>query len=149
MSKPDLRALLDLFACNDSDATRPVTSDTGVLPGADAMPQPENQNASNPLPEALPVLPPLPSKAGERGAAGRGDSLRADEANAVRSQRSEYDRCMHLDMRYELHRGTRRRFFWRCAKGHAILETAYCGGRILIAPADCMDWQQWQHDGPA
>jgi hypothetical protein len=33
-----------------------------------------------------------------------------------------------------------RRFFWfRCGKGHQLIEVAFRGERVLLAPASCND----------
>jgi hypothetical protein len=60
---------------------------------------------------------------------------------------SDCTRCANLEMRAEHQVGTRRVFYWRCAKGHALLEGRNFGSRVLLAPAECdaaNDWQQWQ-----
>lgn len=53
----------------------------------------------------------------------------------------ECERCQNLDMRKELHEGSRRRFFWRCRKGHPILEAGYRGEWVRLAPPECHDFQ--------
>lgn len=60
---------------------------------------------------------------------------------------SDCTRCANLQMRAEQHVGTRRVFFWRCARGHALMEGRSFGSRVLLAPAECdaaNDWRQWR-----
>ncbi len=55
--------------------------------------------------------------------------------------------CTHLLMRVEHHEGTRRVFFWRCERGHPLLEGRNFGERVLLAPPACEttgDFSQWQ-----
>lgn len=49
-------------------------------------------------------------------------------------------RCAHIQMRFEVHDGTRRRFFWRCGKNHRQLEIGYGGERVIVAPEECTSW---------
>lgn len=56
-------------------------------------------------------------------------------------------RCRHLLMRCEHNAGTRRVFWWRCEKGHALMEGRNFGERVLLAPPACEavgDFEQWQ-----
>jgi hypothetical protein len=53
--------------------------------------------------------------------------------------------CMNLEHRCERIPGTRRLFFWRCGKGHDILEAGYHGERVWIAPPDCDDYEIKKH----
>lgn len=51
------------------------------------------------------------------------------------------DGCQHIRMIEERRDSNARRFFWfKCAKGHAIIEAAYHGERVLVAPASCGDY---------
>ncbi len=50
---------------------------------------------------------------------------------------SECMRCANLKMRVEHHEGTRRVFWWRCAKGYALLEARCFGERVVLAPREC------------
>lgn len=50
---------------------------------------------------------------------------------------SDCMRCAHLNMRAEVHEGTRRVFWWRCERGHALLEGRNFGERVLLAPPEC------------
>jgi len=55
-------------------------------------------------------------------------------------------RCANLTMRVETHPGIRRAFWWRCEKGHALMEGRNFGERVLLAPTDCDragDFRQW------
>ena len=55
--------------------------------------------------------------------------------------------CGNLTMKLEHHVGTRRVFWWRCSKGHALMEARSCGERVLIAPPECAiagDFRQWK-----
>jgi len=50
-------------------------------------------------------------------------------------------------MRTEVHMGTRRIFWWRCERGHALLEGRNFGERTLLSPPACDaagDFEQWQ-----
>jgi hypothetical protein len=57
---------------------------------------------------------------------------------------SECMRCANLSMRVEHHQGTRRVFWWRCTRGHALLEGRNYGERVMLAPPDCHDFKQRQ-----
>jgi virulence-associated protein VagC len=50
---------------------------------------------------------------------------------------SECMRCANLTMRVEHHEGTRRVFWWRCAKGYTLLEARSFGERVVLAPSEC------------
>ena len=55
-------------------------------------------------------------------------------------------RCAHLIMRVERHSGTRRIYWWRCEKGHALMEGREFGERVLLASPECdvaSDFKQW------
>jgi hypothetical protein len=55
--------------------------------------------------------------------------------------------CNHLEMREEPQPGTRRRFFWRCKRGHELLEGRNYGARIILAPPECdeaSDFRPWK-----
>ena len=56
---------------------------------------------------------------------------------------AECMRCANLRMTLEVHEGTRRVFWWRCTKGHALLEGRNYGERGMLAPPDCHDFKQW------
>lgn len=51
--------------------------------------------------------------------------------------------CANLTMRVEHHEGTRRVFWWRCERGHALMEGRNFGERVLLAPPECSDFKQW------
>ena len=56
-------------------------------------------------------------------------------------------RCRNLTMRCEIHEGTTRVFWWRFARGHALMEGRNYGERVLLAPTACGaagDFRQWQ-----
>jgi hypothetical protein len=60
---------------------------------------------------------------------------------------AECMRCANLKMRVEHPEGTPRVFFWRCAKGHALMEGRDFGARVLLAPPECEaagDWKPWE-----
>ena len=48
--------------------------------------------------------------------------------------------CKHITMATEHHEGSRRKFFWRCKRGHRQLEIGLNGERIIIAPPGCSDY---------
>lgn len=52
--------------------------------------------------------------------------------------------CANLTMRVETHEGTRRTFWWRCDRGHALMEGRNFGERVLLAPPECDEWTQWE-----
>jgi hypothetical protein len=56
--------------------------------------------------------------------------------------------CRHLLMRYERHSGTRRTFWWRCAKGHELLESRCYGERVMLAPPGCNSFERWEAGQP-
>lgn len=56
----------------------------------------------------------------------------------------ECNGCANLEMRDEWHTGTRRRFWWRCRKGHELREARRYGERVTISPPDCEDFEQWK-----
>lgn len=56
-------------------------------------------------------------------------------------------RCANLIMRCEVHEATRRVFWWRCSRGHVLLEARNYGERVLLAPPGCDvagDFKQWR-----
>ena len=46
-------------------------------------------------------------------------------------------RCEHLCMRFEHQEGSRRLWWWRCAKGYRLLEGRRVGQPIVLAPLAC------------
>lgn len=52
--------------------------------------------------------------------------------------------CTNLQMTRDRQTDAGRIWFWRCAKGYAVLETGVRGKRVVLAPSDCDDWQPWQ-----
>ena len=63
------------------------------------------------------------------------------------TQGSDCMGCANLLMRCERHEGSRRVFWWRCAKGHELLEARNYGERVLLAPPECVaarDFKQWE-----
>lgn len=59
----------------------------------------------------------------------------------------ECNGCANLEMREEQHMGTRKRFFWRCTKGHEVLEGRNYGERVTLAPPECEEagsFVQWK-----
>src|SRR5690242_12754985 len=52
--------------------------------------------------------------------------------------------CDHLEMRDEHQPGSRRRFWWRCQKGHELLEVRRFGARITVSPEGCADFTPWK-----
>jgi hypothetical protein len=57
-------------------------------------------------------------------------------------------RCVRLTMRIEHHMGTRRVFWWRCERGYVLMEGRNYGERVMLAPPECNDFQQWQVGTP-
>lgn len=51
--------------------------------------------------------------------------------------------CAHIDMQTQMVPGSRRRFWWCCSKGHAMLEVWGGPRHELIAPETCCDYAQW------
>jgi hypothetical protein len=49
--------------------------------------------------------------------------------------------CTHLLMTRERRTDTRRIWFWRCAKGYAVLEIGVLGERVVVAPPGCNKFQ--------
>jgi len=49
--------------------------------------------------------------------------------------------CKHITMSTEHHEGSRRKFFWRCERGHRQMEIGLNGERIIIAPPGCGDYE--------
>jgi len=70
----------------------------------------------------------------------------ADAAPAVPLPASgaECMKCANLVMLVEHLEGTRRVFWWRCRKGYALMEGRNYGERVMLAPAECDDFEQWQ-----
>lgn len=66
----------------------------------------------------------------------------------VADRAAECMRCANLAMRVERHEGTRRVFWWRCLKGHALLEGRNFGERVLLAPPECEAFEQWRQGQP-
>ena len=52
--------------------------------------------------------------------------------------------CDNLEMKDEHYPGSRRRFRWRCLKGHELLEARRFGARITISPPGCSDFTPWK-----
>ena len=52
--------------------------------------------------------------------------------------------CDNLEMKDEHYPGSRRRFRWRCLKGHELLEARRFGARITISPPGCTDFTPWK-----
>lgn len=55
--------------------------------------------------------------------------------------------CDRLEMKEEPQPGTRRRFYWRCRRGHELLEGRNYGSRITLAPPECEeagDFTPWK-----
>lgn len=55
--------------------------------------------------------------------------------------------CDRLEMREEMQPGSRRRFWWRCEKGHELLEVRRFGELVTLAPEDCElagDFAPWR-----
>jgi len=69
---------------------------------------------------------------------------RRSEPEARSNRAAECMRCANLLMRVETHEGTRRVFWWRCAKGHALMEGCNFGERVLLAPPECEAFEQWR-----
>jgi len=74
-----------------------------------------------------------------------GGETRQPEAPVPAPERAaECMRCANLTMRIEHHVGTRRVFWWRCNRGHALMEGRNFGERVLLAPPECADFEQWK-----
>jgi hypothetical protein len=56
--------------------------------------------------------------------------------------------CANLQMRDEAVQGTRRRWWWRCRSGFALLEARWYGQRVLSAPAECDQFRPWSPGSP-
>jgi hypothetical protein len=68
---------------------------------------------------------------------GEPDEHAAPAIHPVPDRGTDCTRCAHLTMRCEIHEGTRRVFWWRCARGHELLEARSYGERTLLAPPEC------------
>lgn len=96
-----------------------------------------------------PTIPPAEDAAGpgpEREShAGPGAAI-ADPAPSPLTG-LECNGCANLEMRQEWHTGTRKRYFWRCTKGHEVLEGRNYGERVTLAPPECEEagsFEQWK-----
>jgi hypothetical protein len=74
----------------------------------------------------------------------RAELLRALAASQAEASGVNCMGCQHLCMRVERHAGTRRIFWWRCGKGHTLLEGRNYGERVMLAPPQCCDFKQWE-----
>lgn len=64
------------------------------------------------------------------------------EALALHAGNLACDGCQHIGMVQEPRPSDSRRFFWfKCGRGHSMIETAYHGERVLLAPASCADFE--------
>ena len=55
--------------------------------------------------------------------------------------------CDNLEQRDEWHTGTRKRWWWRCTKGHELLEGRRYGERVTLSPPECEeagDFRPWK-----
>lgn len=66
-----------------------------------------------------------------------GTAAPSSTATSAEAKGAECMSCANLKMRVEHHEGTRRLFWWRCAKGYALMEGRNYGERVMLAPAEC------------
>lgn len=104
----------------------------------------------------VPAVPGCPGKKEEGGrktheTATRDDKSEAPEmgspAGSLRAETAgsgfSCAGCEHLNMRSVIVPESRRRYWWCCSKGHAMLEVWGGPRHELIAPPSCGDFKQW------
>src|SRR5712692_5831869 len=96
----------------------------------------------------LAALPSMPEPAGRPSARSPtpGEHGYARTVQAP-SRGADCMSCVNLKMRFEYQPDTRRVWWWRCMKSHALMEGRNFGERVLLAPPECDaagDFQQWK-----
>jgi hypothetical protein len=90
---------------------------------------------------------PGSSSATENNPNGKVSAPNREGLRAAPDSATECARCAHLHQLAEIHEGTRRTFWWRCSKGHALMEGRSYGERVLLAPPECdaaQHFRQWE-----
>lgn len=89
--------------------------------------------------ELLATLSPAPAHAG--------GPCRNEPAHRAPEHGADCMCCANLRMTVEVHTGTRRVFWWRCERGHVLLEGRNFGEWVLLAPPECDqagDFRPWR-----